>query len=187
MKIKTIILVSILFVIILICGSLFYVFNNRETISEDYIEITDKINEIQSTNSIDKSQFMELWDSDILGTIEIPSINLKLSIAEGTEDDIISKYVGHFPSTALINGNVGLAGHNTSEFFSNLKKVQKGDEIIYNFLLGKRTYIVDTIVEIQDDDWSYLEDTEDNKITLITCIRNEPTKRLCVQATEKIE
>lgn len=46
--------------------------------------------------------------------------------------------------------------------------------------------MVDTIAEIQEDEWSYLEDTKENKITLITCIKNQPTKRLCIQATEKI-
>ena len=33
---------------------------------------------------------------------------------------------------------------------------------------------------------SNLEETEDNRITLITCVRNRPNKRLCVQAIEKI-
>ena len=32
----------------------------------------------------------------------------------------------------------------------------------------------------------YNVDTKENKITLITCIKNQPTKRLCIQATEKI-
>lgn len=39
---------------------------------------------------------------------------------------------------------------------------------------------------IYETDWSYLEETEDNRITLITCVRNRPNKRLCVQAIEKI-
>lgn len=185
MKNKIIIGLIIISVISLICGISIFVLNNRETKSQDYEEISDKVNEIQDTNNIEDSEFMELWETNVIGTLEIPSINLKLSIAEGIENDVISKYVGHFPSTALINGNVGLAGHNTQKFFANLKRIKKGDEIVYNFLLGSKTYIVDTIVEIQEDDWSYLEDTEDNKITLITCIRNQPTKRLCIQATEK--
>ena len=185
MKNKIIIGLVIVAIISLVCGICIFIFN-RETKSEDYDEITDKVEEIQNTNNIENTEFMELWETNVIGTLEIPSINLKLSIAEGIEDDVLAKYIGHFPSTALINGNVGLAGHNTSDFLANLKNVEKGDDIVYNFLLGTKTYTVDTIVEIQEDDWSYLEDTEDNKITLITCIRNQPTKRLCVQATEKV-
>lgn len=185
MKNKIIIVLTVSIISLIFCISIF-VLNNKEIKSQNYDEISDKVNEIQNTDNIENSEFMELWETNVIGTLEIPSINLKLSIAEGIENDVIAKYVGHFPSTALINGNVGLAGHNTQEFFANLKKLQKGDEIVYNFLLGTKTYIVDTIVEIHEDDWSYLEDTEDNRITLITCIKNQPNKRLCIQATEKV-
>lgn len=184
MKKKIIIFLVIISIISLICGITFFFINKKETKSEDYDDLSNKIEDIQN-NDVEDTEFMELWETNVIGTLEIPSINLKLSIAEGIENDVIAKYVGHFPSTALINGNVGLAGHNTNEFFANLKKIKKGDEIIYNFLLGSKTYIVNTIVEIQEDDWSYLEDTEDNRITLITCIKNQPTKRLCIQAVEK--
>ncbi len=185
MKNKIIIVLAIICILALTCGITVFLLNNKETKSEDYDDISNKIEDIQDSN-VENTEFMELWKTNILGTLEIPSINLKLSIAEGVENDVIAKYVGHFPSTALINGNVGLAGHNTNEFFANLRKIKKGDEIVYNFLLGSKTYIVDTIVEIEEDDWSYLEDTKDNKITLITCIKNQPTKRLCIQAIEKI-
>ena len=184
MKNKIIITIVVISIISLICGITIFFLNKK---SEDYDDISNKLENIQNTDNIEETEFMELWDTNVIGTLEISSINLKLSIADGIEDDVIAKYIGHFPSTALINGNVGLAGHNTQDFFANLKKVKKGDEIVYNFLLGTKTYIVDTIVEIQEDDWSYLEDTEDNKITLITCIKNQPTKRLCIQATEKIQ
>ena len=187
MKKKIIIGLIVISIISLICGITAFLLNKEETKSEDYDDISNKIEEIQDTNNTEDTGLMELWETNVIGTLEIPSINLKLSIADGIENDVISKYVGHFPSTALINGNVGLAGHNTQEFFANLKKLKKGDEIVYNFLLGSKTYVVNTIVEIQEDDWSYLEDTDDNRITLITCIKNQPTKRLCIQAIEKIK
>lgn len=186
MKKKIIIGLIVISIISLICGITVFLLNKQETKSEDYDDLSNKVGEIQDTEDIEDTEFMELWETNVIGTLEIPSINLKLSIADGIENDVIAKYVGHFPSTALINGNVGLAGHNTQEFFANLKKLKKGDEIVYNFLLGSKTYIVNTIVEIQEDDWSYLEDTDDNRITLITCIKNQPTKRLCIQAIEKI-
>ena len=47
------------------------------------------------------------------------------------------------------------------------------------------TYEIDTIEIIEDTDWSYLENSAENKLTLITCIANKKEQRLCVQATEK--
>ena len=48
----------------------------------------------------------------------------------------------------------------------------------------KKTYKIDIIERIKNTDWSYLDKTEENKITLITCVENEPKYRRCVQATE---
>ena len=39
---------------------------------------------------------------------------------------------------------------------------------------------------ISDTDWTMLEETSDNRITIITCVKNHPEVRLCVQAMEKI-
>ena len=37
---------------------------------------------------------------------------------------------------------------------------------------------------IKDTDWSYLQETKENKLTLITCVENEPKYRRCIQAIE---
>ena len=50
-----------------------------------------------------------------------------------------------------------------------------------------KIYVVDRNIKISEIDWSYLENSNENKITLITCIENEPEYRRCVQATEKEE
>ena len=119
--------------------------------------------------------------------IEIPKINLKAPIAEGTDADTLNTRIGHFSETDLITGNVGLAGHNRGyeyNYFQNLKKLKIDDEIIYKYLDYKKTYKIDKIEIIQNTDWSYLEKTDENKITLITCVENEPQYRRCIQGTE---
>ena len=45
--------------------------------------------------------------------------------------------------------------------------------------------IVDTKKEILETDWSNLEGTSDNRLTLITCIKNKVNQRLCVQAVQE--
>jgi sortase (surface protein transpeptidase) len=43
---------------------------------------------------------------------------------------------------------------------------------------------VDSVTEIAETDWGMLGRTQDNRITLITCISGKPALRLCVQAIE---
>ncbi len=121
------------------------------------------------------------WD------ILIPSIGLSAQIADGTSVDIMNSFVGHFENTSMWNGNVALAAHNRGypvNYFANLKDIKKGDLIEYKLNGKTRQYKVETIVTIKDTDWSYLAESVDNRITLITCIANKPEYRLCVQAKE---
>lgn len=121
--------------------------------------------------------------------IIIPKISLDAEIFEGTNKEVMDKYVGHFQETNIENGNVGLAAHNRGypvNYFSKIKELRQGDEIIYKHNNYEKTYIVSQNLIITDEDWSYLEYSEENKITLITCVENEPQFRRCIQAIEKI-
>jgi len=69
-------------------------------------------------------------------------------------------------------------------YFGKLKDLQIGDEIIYKTKYGTRKYVVDVKTIIKDTDWSYLKNTKDNRITLITCVENKPQLRRCIQAKE---
>ena len=119
--------------------------------------------------------------------IESPSINLKAPIAEGTDIDTLNTKVGHFNETDKTVGNIGLAAHNRGyeyNYFEKLKKLKINDEIIYKYENFEKKYLITKIEIIKNTDWSYLEKTEKNKITLITCVENEPQYRRCVQAEE---
>lgn len=116
--------------------------------------------------------------------IEIPKINLKAKIQDGTDNENLNKYVGHFTESSYINGNVCLAAHNRGykvNYFQNIKKLQKGDKIIYEFKNVKQTYIVTENKVIKDTDVQEIENTKENIITLITCVENEPEKRRCIK------
>ena len=88
-------------------------------------------------------------------------------------------------------GNIALASHNRGDYvahyFENIEKLVEGDEIIYKTKFGVRKYVVEKSKQIQSTDWSVILPTEENKITLITCVKNEPKLRLCVQALETNE
>ena len=95
--------------------------------------------------------------------------------------------IGHFENTIRWDGNVGLAAHNRGypvNYFENIKILQIGDEIIYKYGTQTRVYAVSIIVIIEDTDWDYLNDTEENRITLITCVEDKPRLRRVIQGVE---
>ena len=128
---------------------------------------------------------------DEIGTLTIPDILLdNAPIRESVELSTLSETIGHFPSTSIYEGNVGLASHNSGsngDFFKNLKKIKIGSEIYYQTNYGTKRYVVTTKKIISEEDWSYLGTTEDNRITLITCVAGQKDKRLCVQAVESMD
>ena len=83
----------------------------------------------------------------------------------------------HIPSQAH-NVNFDLS----DGYLKNLYTLKIGDSISYKTALGNRTYTVETVTEIAETDWSYLGRTEDDRVTLITCISGKPTMRLVVQS-----
>ena len=115
--------------------------------------------------------------------LKIPRIFLEAEIAEGTTTDI-----GHFEESAKKEGNICLAAHNRGypvNYFQNLKLLKKGDKIEYKYQNFKKEYEVTENYIIKDTDWSCMEKTEENEITLITCIENEPEYRRCIKGIEK--
>ena len=118
----------------------------------------------------------------------IPKISLEAEISEGTRKEVMDRFVGHFEETTKTSGNVGLAAHNRGypvNYFANIKQLKEGDEIIYKYYEFEKTYLVVENKIIKDTDWGPLEGTKENKITLITCVENEPEYRRCIQAVEK--
>lgn len=139
---------------------------------------------LQSENIFDEEKEIKntIWQ------INIPKIELSADISNGTDKETLNKYVGHFIETPIEDGNIALAGHNRGynvNYFSRLKELREGDEIIYIHNEINRIYEVTKNKIIKDTDIDVLENTEENILTLITCVENEPNYRRCVQAEEK--
>ena len=145
----------------------------------------DTKNVVNATKSLNKTSYIT-YNENIWRLI-IPKIGLEADIAEGTTDGVMNKFIGHFENTSIVNGNVALAAHNRGypvNYFRDLKSLQSGDVIEYIAKGIKKEYKVETIAVIKDTDWSYLKSTKDNRITLITCVENEPDYRRCIQGVE---
>ena len=175
------------------CNFIFDILIDNNTIKNEKINSkeynSEKINPKKINEYENKSELEEI-KKEYNWYIEIPFINLIAPIEESTEMNVLNRAVGHFEETSLTNGNIGLAGHNRGyekNFFENLKNVKKGEIIKYKYNQFEKTYVIDLIKTIKETNWQYLENTKENKITLITCVENKPEYRICVQATEKIE
>ncbi len=99
----------------------------------------------------------------------------------------MNKGLGHYSSTSAWDGNVGVCGHNRGAKYviGSIKDLKGGDVITYTTTYGTRTYAVTTVKKISNTDWSYLQSTGDNRITLTTCVANDASQRWVVQAVEK--
>lgn len=155
--------------------------------------------EDRNTNNTQKSETVEEQvldvlsvdetDKNIIGYVSIEKIGLeKAPIADGTDSKKINKYVGHFENTSYLDGNVCLCSHNrgnNAAYFGGLKNLNKGDIITYITKYETKEYEIKEVRKIEETDFSVLEQTEENQITLITCIENQRNLRLCVVGIEK--
>jgi len=64
---------------------------------------------------------------------EIPALDIRAPVMDGTEHEVLSKAAGHFPGTgALGSGNYCIAGHNSTiyaEIFNEMKHIETGMEM----------------------------------------------------------
>ena len=155
--------------------------NNRKIVDVNDIKTDDEFKNVIYNNT------EEILDESVLGVLTIEKIDLKSTVKEGTTEEVLLNYIGHIEETAIYDGNIGLAAHNRgyeNSYFARLNELEIGDQIKYKTKFYDKTYIIDNIQVIDETDWALLQDTEENKITMITCIANKAEQRLCIQATE---
>ncbi len=125
-----------------------------------------------------------------LGVLTIPKLALSVNVYESPDNmEAMLKGVAHFPSTSAWDGNVSMSAHNinfdgSDGYFKYLYTLQKGDSVTYQTALGERSYTVESVTTIAASDWTPTGYTDDNRLTMITCISGQPDKRLCVTAIE---
>lgn len=182
---KKVKIICVIIIVLILAGIFIYLINNanNQLVNIEDIKTDNEFENITYDNQED------VWDNSVLGVLTIEKIGLNATVKEGTSSEILLNYIGHIEETATYDGNIGLAGHNRgceNSYFARINELENGDIIKYKTKFFERTYVVDNIQVIYESDWSLLESTEENKLSLITCIANKRNQRLCVQATEKI-
>lgn len=182
-------LILVVLILLAIFLSLFLVNSKIKSVNKIY-EIDSNIKNAKMSYEI--VNVSSSSDSKNVGSyLSIPAIKLyNIKIKDGIDESTLNEYIGHFPNTSNWNGNIGLAAHNRgykNNYFRKIKYLNNGDEIIYNVNNNIKKYKVKKKIEIDSYDWSYLQNTNDNRITLITCVENKENKRLVIQGIEEIE
>ena len=86
-------------------------------------------------------------------------------------------------------GNVALASHNEgsyAHYFSRIHELKNGEDIIYISNMGERRYSVYESKIIKETNVDVLKETNENIITLITCVKGQRQNRRCVIGKEKV-
>ena len=179
--------IFVLFIVLILIVAIGFLFSYDKKVIEQEKQNTSE--QLDNTEDVEKEVTEDDgFEEDLIGSLKIEKINLTGTVKEGSTNEILRDYIGHIEETAKYDGNVGLAAHNRGNkysYFARINELEPGDEIVYTTKYGERKYIVDTKKEILETDWSNLEGTSDNRLTLITCIKNKENQRLCVQAVQE--
>lgn len=127
------------------------------------------------------------YSNGTLGTLKIPAIGLTVKAVQGTSSAALAKGAGHFKDTSIWDGNVCFAGHNrgVNNHFGKIHTLEAGDTITWTTKLGTRTYAVTSVEKVSVTDSSGTAATTDNRLTLYTCVMNQPDYRWCVTAVQQ--
>jgi sortase A len=99
------------------------------------------------------------WDDhvhtgDAIGKIDLPTLDRKYVVSEGTDTDTLRNGPGHYPKTSFPGegGTVAIAGHRTTYGapFRTIDKLKKGQPIILDMPYAKLTYEVEKTQVVDD-------------------------------------
>lgn len=126
-----------------------------------------------------------LLDKNI--NFEIPCLDIKVPVLEGTGSKQLQVSAGHFEGTgALGKGNYCICGHNSTvyaEIFNDLDKIKTGDEMYLVDIDDKRTryaYVVTEYRTVVPDETWVLKDFDDNRLTVISCTDDGKQRQVVV-------
>lgn len=120
---------------------------------------------------------LNIAGDEMMGSVEIPKINIKIPIYHTTEEDVLNKDAGHLEGSSLpvggANTHAVISAHRglpSASLFTDLDQMKVGDHFLLHVLDETLCYEVDKISVVKPEDTSALavEDGQD-LVTLLTC------------------
>ena len=144
----------------------------------DAAALTDPFSSEGAVDTADYNTLLWATQEGVMAYLEIPKISVLLPIYHGVSRDVLYKGVGHLPETSLPVGGESthcvLAGHsgmNHARLFTDLPKLEIGDEFHIYVYDEKLTYTVDQIKPVIPTDTRDLTIAEGKDyVTLLTCV-----------------
>lgn len=150
----------------------------NKTLASGHIQLHDPFSEDNpELSSKEYYSLLKVNDTDIMGYIDIPVIDVSLPIYHGTSEEVLEKGVGHLEGTSVPVGGdsvhtvlTGHTGLSNAKLFTDLTEVEVDDIFILNILNEKIAYKVYDIKVVEPYEISDLS-IEDGKdlCTLVTC------------------
>ena len=120
---------------------------------------------------------LNIAGDEMMGSVEIPKINIKIPIYHTTEEEVLNKGAGHLEGSSLpvggVNTHAVISAHRglpSASLFTDLDQMKVGDHFLLHVLDETLCYEVDKISVVKPEDTSALavEDGQD-LVTLLTC------------------
>ena len=192
-KVINVILTLLIIAAIVVIGLIIYNYvlieKNDSNLAKVVTEIEQQFsNNTENTNNVEPVK-VQYNGFDVVGLIEIPSINIKYPIINKTNDTTMKYSITKFSGGEINSiGNFTVAGHNNlnGTMFGKVKRLKIGDQIKLTDLYNNTvTYEIFDIYSVDPNDVSCLDSVEENtkEVTLITCT-NGHLKRLITKARE---
>ncbi|MGL5417361.1 MAG: class C sortase [Clostridium sp.] len=153
------------------------IFERAEKYNKGLLEKGSTIKTGESKDENYLSQLKIKEDEQIIGTITIDKINVRLPIYHGTSEPVLQSGVGHLEGTTLPIGGVGmhsvLTGHTglpSAKLFSDLEKLIVGDTFVVKILDRTLTYKISKIDVVLPKEVQNIKPVKGkDMLTLITC------------------
>ena len=125
----------------------------------------------------DYDNLLNIAGDGVMGSVEIPSIDVYLPIYHGTDSESLEKGAGHLENSSLPVGGKGthsiISAHTglpSAKMFDNLTEVKEGDVFYIHVLNRTLAYEVDQIKVVLPENVSdLLIDKNKDYVTLVTC------------------
>lgn len=136
------------------------------------------------------------FGNGIMGYLEIPRIQISLPIYHGTEEETLSRGLGHMPQSAFPIGGEGnhaaIVGHTglpSGKMLDDLVKLEEGDSFTVSILGECLHYCVDQILVVEPADSQALAPVAgEDYCTLVTCTPyGVNSHRLLVRGTRTLQ
>ena len=150
----------------------------NQVLANGHVTLTDPFEEdVTDEDLAEYESLLNLMDDGVMGTVEIPVIDVSLPIYHGTSESVLEKGVGHLHGTSLPVGGedthtilTGHTGLSKAKLFTDLTELEEGDIFFLRVMGENLAYEVDQIKVVLPSELDDLKIVPgEDYCTLVTC------------------